>query len=139
MIVIPNEGKTLLDEMSFADPSAITEDFVVDVYSNNYTPVNGSTGSDFTVATFTGYAQVSVPRASFGAAAIVANVAEITSSVIPTFSCSAGGGQTCYGWFMRGASSGKVYAAQLFSVARLLNAGASVLLNPFKLKLQTLH
>jgi len=136
-MVIPNEGKALLATMCFAYPVPVTEDFVVDLYQNNYTPTDSSTASSFTVAAFTGYAQVAVARSTFGTPGIVANVAQITSSVSPLFTCTGGGGQTVYGWYMRGATSNKVYAAAAFDTPRVLNPIASELLQPFTINLKT--
>lgn len=136
-MIIPNEGKLLLIALCFA-AGASTEDFVVDLYQNNYTPVDSSTGSSFTVSSFTGYAQVAVARSTFGTATIVSNVANITSSVSPAYACSAGGGQLAYGWYVRGASSGKVYAAAAFSVAVNMAAGATLTLTPFTIQLKSI-
>jgi hypothetical protein len=137
MMVIPNSGKLLLIQMALGNPGAITEDFVVDLYSNNYTPVDSSVASNFTTAAFTGYAQASVPRSSFGAPTIVSNVANITSSATPQFACSGGGGQTVYGWYMRGATSGTVYAAQIFSAPLAMVPGLTLSLYPFTFESDT--
>jgi hypothetical protein len=137
-MVIPNEGKEKLITMCFATPTGTTEDFNVDLYQNNYTPVDGSSLSNFTLATFTGYATVAVARSTFGSASIVSNVAEITSSVSPLFTCSGGSSQTVYGWVMSGQTSGKVYAAQLLFTPRTMTPGSSEELTPFTLSLQSI-
>ena len=136
-MVIPDEGKELLAQMCWGDPSDITEDFYVDLYTNDYTPDDDSTYDDFDIATFTGYGTVSVPRDTFGAPVIVAHVAVITSSISPDYECTAGAGQTCYGFVMWGQTSGKVYGAQLFAEPRLMNANATEKLTPFALSFKT--
>lgn len=133
-MVIPNEGLLKLAVQNWGVPGAAQEDFVVDLYSNNYTPVAGSSASNFTIATFTGYAQVAVARSTFGSPSIVGSTGNVTSSVSPTFTCTGGSSQTVYGWVMRGASSGKVYAAQLFTTAFTVVAGSNVQLTPFTLQ-----
>jgi len=123
-IVIPNEGKLLLLYWSLVTDGSDLEDFVLDLYQNDYTPVDGSTGTDFTVATFSSYSQVAVSRASFSSPAIVANVAYTTSGATTEFICAGATSNTCYGWYLRGATSGTVIAAQRFNNARLMNDGA---------------
>ena len=136
-MVIPNEGKLLLAQRALRTATGDNENYVVDLFTNNYTPVDSSTGTSFTVATFTGYAQVAVASSAFNSAAIASNVAEIATSAAPTFTCSGGTSQTCYGWFMRGVTSGKVYAAQRFDVARVMSTGTTEALDPFKFSLKT--
>ncbi len=136
-MVIPNEGKQVWLDWCVRDDGTGLEEYVVDLYMNDYTPVDGSTAANFTTAAFTGYAQVSIARTDWGAPAIVANVAEIDSAVVPTFTCTAGPGATCYGWYMRSNINGKVLAAQRFDAARVMTAGSVELLDPFKIKLKT--
>jgi len=137
--VIPNEGKLLAIYWWLGTDGSDLEDFVVDLFVNNVSVVNASTAADFTLASFTGYAQVSVPRASFGSPSIVSNVAQITSSVSPTFDCTGGSPQTAYGWLMRGASSGDIVAGANFDTPRVMSPGTQEILDPFRIKFQTLH
>jgi hypothetical protein len=136
-MVILNAGKQLLLDQAFGESSS-PEDYVVDLYSNNHVPVDTDTAGAFTTAVFTGYAQVSVPRSSFGAATIVSNLAVLLSSVVPTFSCTGGGGQTVYGFYLRGASSGTAYLAQYFTGGRAITSGLSEVLYPFQIELGSL-
>ncbi|MCE5292097.1 MAG: hypothetical protein LLG14_23040 [Nocardiaceae bacterium] len=136
-MVIPNEGKTLaLDR--WLDPDGNPgEDWIVRLYSNNYTPVDSSTLASFTEATFTGYSAVLVEMNDWGAASITTNVAYSTSSVTPSYTCTGGGGQTVYGWYAEGATSGKVLAAQRFDTARSMTPGSVEELDPFRVAFKT--
>lgn len=137
-MVILNDGKKLLLDQAFGQSSS-PEDYVVDLYSNNHVPVDVDTAASFTVAAFTGYAQVSIPRASFGAATIVTGpLANLLSSTVPTFTCTGGGGQTVYGFFLRGAISGTAYLAQYFTGGRAITSGLSEILYPFQIQLGSL-
>lgn len=127
-MLIPNEGLNEWMLWAFDDSGVVQEDFVVDLFQNNYTPVYTSTGSNFTVATFPGYAQVAVPRSSFAAPTSTGGVGTIVSSVQPTWTCSGGSGQTVYGWYMRGATSGKVLGTQTFASPVNMVNGISVTL-----------
>jgi hypothetical protein len=136
-MVIPNEGKTVALNTELNSGSTASETWHVRLFKNNYTPVDGSVLADFTEATFTGYAQVDVAPSDWGAATIVADVAESTSAVTPTYTCTGGSTQDVYGWYAVGATSNKVRAAQKFNTARSMSAGATEALDPFKIKLKT--
>lgn len=139
MIVIPNEGKTLWLYWALESDGTDFEDFLVKLYKNNYVPVDASTLANFTISTFTGYADFNVDRADFGSPAIVANVAYETAGVIPSYTCTAGGPEDCYGWLMVGVVSGKVLAAEKFPLPISVVNGLTITLDPFKIALQTLH
>lgn len=136
-MVIPNEGKLKWLDWAVRDTGPGLEGLSIDLYTNDYTPVDGSSSANFTLATFTGYAQELLARTDFGAPSIVADVAEIVSAVVPTFTCTGGASQTCYGWVAHSTTSGKVMAAQRFDAARVMSAGSVELLDPFKIKLKT--
>lgn len=135
-MVIPNEGKTKsLDELFRLTTSR--ESFVLDLFQSNTTVGNASTGADFTIATFTGYAQVAIARADFSAATIVSNEGNITKTTAPSFTCTGGSSQTVYGWILRGATSGIIYAGQNFDVARVMSNGATESIDPLTIKDKT--
>lgn len=136
-MVIPNEGKILWDQWATGADVSGLEDYVFDLYQNSYTPVDGSSAANFLVASFPGYAQVPVARSTYGTPTIVSNVAYALSSVSPLWSCTSGGPQTVYGWYMRSASTGKVLAAAVFDVPWVMAAGATLTLSPNQLALKT--
>lgn len=138
LMVIPNEGKELWLYWALGTDGTDLEDFEINLFQNNYTPDDDSTDSDFTVATFTGYAQVDADRAQFGAPAIIADVAYSTLNFVPTFICTGGAAQTVYGWWMRGRTSGIVLAAQRFDAPRVMTNGATEELDPFRIALQSI-
>ncbi len=136
-MVIPNEGKLLLLAWAIRDDTAALGGYIVGLYSNNYTPVNGSILADFTAATFTGYAQVSLQRNYFLAPIILSNVAYITSAVTPIYDCTGGSPETIYGWYMADATLTHVVAAQRFDVPRVMSVGTEEALDPFRIALKT--
>lgn len=137
LMVIPNEGKLLWLYWAIGTDGSDLEDFVVDMFSNNETVDDASTGADFTIATFTGYAQVAVARADFGSPSIVSNIANINDPTFPEFTCTGGSPQTCYGWLMRGATSGTIVAGANFDTPRVMAPGATEQLDPFTYKFKT--
>jgi len=135
-MVIPNEGKVkILDELFRL--TGARESFVLDLFKNNETVDDDSTGADFTIADFGGYAQVAIARGDFDAAVEVSNEGSITKTTVPTFSCTSGAAQTVYGWILRGASSGIIYAGQNFDSPRVMAPGAVEALDPFTIKDKT--
>jgi hypothetical protein len=115
----------LWTQWAVAPPGGTLEDFVYDLFSNNHTPAYTDSAADYTIASFTGYAQVAVARSTFAAATATGGIGTIVSSVAPQWTCSGGSAQTCYGWIMRGATSGKLLGVGQFATPRLLTAGTT--------------
>jgi hypothetical protein len=134
MLLIPDEGETrLLTEI--LDGATVRENWTLKLYQNNYTPVASSSAANFTEATFTGYAAKTLTRtitastwqavaegAPSGAWNPQANVGKSTyGSSAQVFSITGGTAQTIYGYFVVGATSGKVLFAEIFAAPRTLN------------------
>lgn len=134
-MVMPDEGKARVGDIIFHGTAG--EDYVLDLFKSNTTVVDTSTGSDFTIANFTGYNQISITRASISTAVIVAAVAVNARAVAPVFSCTGGAAQVVYGWILRGASSGLLYFGQNFDTPRTMGPGATETLDPFQFKTKT--
>jgi hypothetical protein len=113
------------------------EDLNVSLYTNNYTPVDGSVTANFTEATFAGYVPRVLSNGSMDNSTIVADVAVGHFGSAPTYTCTGGSPQTVYGWFLTGDSSGLTYLAQKFDTPRVMNTGAVEALDPFNVKLKT--
>lgn len=77
------------------------------LYSNNLTPTNAQVIGDFTEATFTGYAAVTL--SGWTAASVAAHVASSTANPV-TFTLTAGT-QSIYGWYITNAAGTVLYAA----------------------------
>jgi hypothetical protein len=139
LMVIPDEGKTLwLDRMMNlvdVDPTGLE----VVLYSNNYTPVDLSVLADFVPASFTDSDPIPIPWSSWPVSIIVAHQAVTGIASPPTWTCTAGGPETVYGWVLYGATTEKAYAAQRFDNPRCMAPGARESLDPFLMRLQTLH
>jgi len=135
LMVIPNDGKTYFLQKALIGGSA--EDWEVQLYSNNYTPLDTSVPGDFTAATFTGSGVYTVAVGDWSAPVIVADVAEMTATPPPEWTHGGGAAQTVYGWFAVGATSGDMKAAQRFDAARNMNSGSVESLDPFTVKLKT--
>lgn len=136
-MVIANEGKIKWLGWALVSDGSDFEDFVISLYQNNYVPEETDTAGNFTVATFTGYADVPADRANFSDPTIAANIATSVLSFFPTFTCTGGASQVVFGWYMLGATSGTLLAAQVFDAPRTMSPGISEILNPFQISLKT--
>lgn len=129
MLVIPDEGVTLLLGKMLKDALSSGEDYTLKLYQNDYTPVPSSTAASFTECTFGGYAAKPLTRAGWGTPSLVSGKASTTYSVMQTWTLS-GSPQTVYGYFVLGAITGKVLWAEKFAAARTLTAGDQLDLTP---------
>jgi len=136
LMVIPNDGKKKWEEGAAKD-GGTPPDWTLHLYQNSYTPDDSSVLSDFTESTFGGYAPVAILRSEMGAPAITANVAYTTRSTAPTFTCSSGSPENCYGWYLTSDDDDTVIAAQKFNTVRSMTALAIEAIDPFKIALKT--
>lgn len=135
--VVPNEGKILwLQHALNTTGVAAAEDFVLKTFSSATVVGDASTLADFTISTFTGYADVAIARTAFPAPTITANVAG-TTAPDAVFTCTAGGPQNMVGALLVGATSGKIYAGVNFDITRVMSASAIETITP-TLKFKTL-
>lgn len=137
-MVIPNSGKLKLNYWMLKSDGSDLTDFELRLYSNNFTPVDGSTTVDFTEATFPGYAPLTIDRADFDGPAIIDDVAYVTALPTPEWTCSGGGGQLIYGWYLVTLDDDTLIAAQKFDTPRNMTSGATEKLDPYSIGLKTL-
>ena len=111
MAIAPNEG-LLPSHEEFLDNG---EDWSLRLFRNDFTPVAGSVLADFTVANFTGYTSKTLTRAvgagTWGAPSLNGNVSESVYGTDQSFTYTGATSQTIYGWYIVGATSGKVILA----------------------------
>lgn len=127
-LVTPDEGELELMDKMLKDALTVDENYLLKLYNNNYTPVQGSTGTNFTATTFTNYAIKTLTRAGFTAASTVSNKASSAYSTAQVWTCGATG-DTVYGYWIEAATSGKVLWAEKFATARTLADTDTLTLN----------
>jgi hypothetical protein len=137
LMTIPDEGKLLLLYWALGTDGSDLEDFTVDLYQNNIAVTDTSTLTDFTIANFIGYVNVPVDRADFDAPVLAGHVGTINVPSPPSFTCTGGVSQTCFGWIMSGQTSGKVICGAKFDVARIFTPGTTETLDPFTISDKT--
>ena len=129
-LVVPNVGETALQDKMLKAALAVDEGYTLKLYKNNYTPVASLVASDFTEADFTGYTSKSLTRALWNAATIVSGAAVSTYGSSPqTWTCGATG-NTIYGYYVVGATSGTLLWAELFASPIVLTNGLTLGVTP---------
>jgi hypothetical protein len=123
--VIPDAGENKLVAISVGKEAQ--ENFTLKLFTNDYTPVEGSVAGSFTEATFTGYSAKTLTTSSWTVASAIASYAA------QTFTSTAGSqNQSVYGYYIVGASSGIIIAAERFADGPyvIVNNGDSITVTP---------
>ena len=115
--LVPNvgEAKMLEHVLSLASP----ENLVLHLYKNDVTPTSTMTLADYTEATFTGYAAVTLSSANWTVTAGGQTSAEYNSGV--AFTCSGTTNESIYGFYLTTANSSTLMWSERFDGAGLLN------------------
>lgn len=124
-LIAANEGELTLLGWMLRDTS-VTDGVHVHLYTNDYTPLATSTVASFTEATFTGYADVTLSRATWGAPSTVSGKASSTYGTDPTFTCSGGASQTCYGYYVTTVDDATLLWAERFDTSRTIASGETL-------------
>lgn len=118
MLVVTDEGELELLEKMLINTSD-SENYSLRLYRNSYVPHSGSVLSDFTIANFTNYANKTIARGDWSTP--VTNGSNKGQSTVATQSWTCGAsGNTIYGYYVVGATSGKVLWAEKFDTPRVL-------------------
>jgi len=120
-LLVPTEGELALLDVMLKDALSTDEDFILHLYKNNYTPVDGTTSTDFTEADFTNYVNKTLARTTWNAAITNgSSKAESSYGSSPlSWTCGASG-NTVYGYWVQGATSNTVCWAERFGTSRVL-------------------
>lgn len=127
-LVVPDSGELELLDKMLKDALSTDEAFVMKLYKSDTTPAAATVAGDFTEADFTDYAAVTLARASWAAAATVSNKAE-SSFAAQSWTCGATG-NTIYGYYVVGATSGTCLWAERFATSRVLASGDVLNITP---------
>lgn len=134
-MVIPHEGEIQLEKDLLAGGSL--ENWTLKLFQNNITPSETDSSATYTEATFTGYSAVTLTRSLSGStwstpsgtgSVLESGCAKSTYGASAQ-SWSATSAQTIYGYYILGATSGKVVAAEKF-------ASSVSLINPSTITVQ---
>lgn len=129
-IVLPNEG--LVDLLTYMIKSTISGvgNWELRLFQNNYTPIQSSILSNFTVATFTGYSAVTLTRGNWTTPTIISDHAVSTYTTSPQVWTCGATGNTIYGYYMVDTTAGVVRGAERFASSVVLTDGGVLALLP---------
>lgn len=127
-LVIPNNGEG--DALgNFVNKTAV-ENVVLKLFKSNTTPGETDTAATYTEADFTGYASVTLTGASW---TITEGAPGSAAYAQQTFTSSAGSqNQNVYGYFVVGATTGRIKWAERFSDGpyNIVNNGDAIKVTP---------
>ena len=119
----------LLDKMIKA-ALTVDENYILKLFQNNYTPDQATVTASLTEANFTNYVAKTLTRAGWNSAVVVTGDAQSSyGSSAQTWTCGASG-NTVYGYWIEGATSGVALWAERFAVARVVASGDVLNLTP---------
>jgi hypothetical protein len=126
-LVVPDLGEIELLTKLLKN-TADTEDYILKLYKNNYTPIAATVVGSFTEADFTNYADKTIARSDWATPSTVSNKAE-SSVATQSWTCGVTT-NTIYGYYVVGATSGVCLWAEEFAAARVLADGDILNLTP---------
>ncbi len=128
-LVFANSGELLAVQWMLKTTST-PENLTLKLFKNDYTPTATSTAGDFTEADFTSYAAKTLSRGTWQSPSTVSGKASIAYDTAPqTWTCGTTG-NTIYGYYVVGATSGTLIYAERFSANRPLSNGDSLNVQP---------
>ena len=113
-LVMPNEGEVAV--LGAALKVSAPENLSLRLYTNDYTPVETSTASSFTEVSGSGYAPITITAPDW---TLVAGDPTVATAAEKMWSFTGNPGNI-YGYFVVGATSGKVYWAERFTNAPII-------------------
>jgi len=113
--VYPNEGLPTLLSLLLKDAAVPVVNWLMFLWVNNEVPDQDSVLADFDVATFTGYSDVTITRATWTAPAIVANKAVSTYGTTPTLWTATGAFEDIYGYGIYRPDTSKLLIVERFA------------------------
>ncbi len=121
-LIVPDVAENILNALWLAQ---LSSDVQLGLYQNNLTPVAASVFTDFTAATFTGYASQTVP---LGAPATIGGKSTVQASSLAQFIMGTPGtGNTIYGYYVWVPATTLLLWAEKFDNAVILaNAGDEI-------------
>lgn len=136
-MVIPHEGEVQLLKDLLAGGSL--ENWTLKLFSNNISPSETDSSATYTEATFTGYSAKTLTRSISGTTwatpstsggGVLESGDAYSAYGSAAQSWSATSAQTIYGYFIIGATSGKVIAAEKFATAVSLINPSTITVQP---------
>ena len=127
-LVTPNNGEG--DALAAIVGKTAAENLVLKLFQNNITPAETDTAAAYTVATFTGYANITLTAASW---TVTEGAPSEASYAQQTFTSSADqASQSMYGYYFTRVTSGRIAWAERFPAGpyAIANNGDNIKVTP---------
>jgi len=122
-LLVPNIGEIeLLDRLLKGGSSVHDGDYTLHLFKNSYVPQDSSSLSNFTEADFDGYADKALAQASWESVSLNTNDKAESSYSQQSWTCGASG-NTIYGYYITGNTSGELLWAEKFGSSKALTNG----------------
>jgi hypothetical protein len=122
-LLVPNVGEIeLLDRLLKGGSSVHDGNYTLHLFKNSYVPQDGSTLSNFTEADFDGYADKALAQSSWASVSLNTNDKAESSYSQQSWTCGATG-NTIYGYYITGNTSGELLWAEKFGSSKALTNG----------------
>jgi len=129
-LLVPNEGEARMIRLIVNATTAAStgENMVLGLFKNNITPASTDVLGDYTAATFTGYAAVTLTSGSWTITPGAPTSAVQTAAT--TFTCSGTTSEAIYGYYLKAESSTYLMWAERFSDGpyTIANSGDKIIL-----------
>jgi len=129
-LVVPNSGELRMLNLMLKEALTSNEDQILKLYKTDVTPDQESIPGSFTEADFTGYAARTLSRATWNSSVTVSNKAESSYGSTPQSWTCGTTGNTVYGYWVEGSTSGTCLWAEKFTTARVLASGDVLNITP---------
>lgn len=129
-LVTPNQGELELLNKMLKAALSVDENYILKLFQNNVTPDQTFVPASFVEANFTTYAAKTLTRSGWNSAVTVAGAATSSYGANPQSWTCGTSGNTIYGYWVEGATSGICLWAEKFTSARILADGDVLNLTP---------
>ena len=124
-LLAPNEGEVQM--LGIAINNVANENLLLKLFVTNVTPAETDTSASYTEMSADGYAAKTLTKGSW----TVANVGGVTTASYAEQTFTMTAATACYGYYIVGATSGKVYWAENFgSNYAIPSGGGSIKITP---------
>lgn len=129
-LVVPDVGELRLLDTMLKLALSTNENHILKLFKSDSTPSADSAPGSFTEADFTNYAARTLSRSTWNSAVTVSNKAEASYGAAPqSWTCGATG-NTIYGYWVEGSTSGACLWAERFSTSRVIASGDVLNITP---------
>lgn len=130
--VVPNEGEAQMLNLILGKTA--TENLTLKLFTNNVTPAETDNAATYTEAAGNGYAAISLVAADWTVTAgtgAPGTTTAVTANKVFTLT----GVGSYYGYYIVGATSGKLYLAEAFGAVKTFDAGGGTITIPATMNL----